>query len=86
MPLGPDADAAGEVWFLARHQTGVTVDAWGDGLLVVVYQPPTEKRPRGTTMMTLTTYGMSEADLADLQARWQGWWDTRFETVGPGCD
>ena len=35
LPLGPDADASGEVWFLARHQTGVTVDAWGDGLLVV---------------------------------------------------
>jgi len=86
MPLGPDADAAGEVWFLARHQTGVTVDAWGDGLLVVVDQPPTDKRPRGTTMMTLTTYGLSETALADLQTRWQGWWDARFETVAPGCD
>lgn len=86
MPLGPDADAAGEVWFLARHQTGVTVDAWGDGLLVVVDQPPTEKNPRGTTMMTLTTYGLGEPALADLQSRWQGWWDARFETVAPGCD
>lgn len=86
MPLGPDADAAGEVWFLARHQTGVTVDAWGDGLLVVVDQPPTQKHPRGTTMMTLTTYGLSEPALADLQSRWQGWWDARFETEAPGCD
>ncbi|TPW03953.1 MAG: hypothetical protein FD125_1360 [bacterium] len=86
MPLGPDADAAGEVWFLAPHQTGVTVDSWGDGLLVVVDQPPTEKHPRGTTMMTLTTYGLSDADLADLQTRWQGWWDARFESVAPGCD
>ena len=85
-PLGPDAGQSGEVWFTARHQTGVTVDAWGDGLLVVVDQPPTEKRPRGTTMLTLTTYGFSEAALADLQSRWQGWWDARFETVAPGCD
>ena len=86
MPLGPDADGSGRVWFLARHQTGVTVDAWGDGLLVVVDQPPTEKHPRGTTMMTLTTYGFNDAALADLQTRWQGWWDARFETVAPGCD
>lgn len=37
-------------------------------------------------MMTLTTYGLSDAALADLQTRWQGWWDTQFETVAPGCD
>jgi hypothetical protein len=86
MPLGPDADGSGQVWFLARHQTGVTVDAWGDGLLVVVDQPPTGKQPRGTTMMTLTTYGFNDAALADLHARWQGWWDARFETAAPGCD
>lgn len=86
MPLGPDEAAAGEVWFLARHQTGVTVEAWGDGLLVVVDQPPTAKRPRGATMLTLTTYGLSEAALADLDMRWKGWWDQRFETAAPGCD
>lgn len=86
MPLGPDAEASGQVWFLARHQTGVTVEAWGDGLLVVVDQPPNEKHPRGTTMLTLTTYGLSDTALADLQTRWQGWWNDRFETVGPGCD
>ncbi len=62
------------------------VDAWGDGLLVVVDQPPTVKQQRGTTMMTLTTYGFNDAALADLHARWQGWWDARFETVAPGCD
>ncbi len=85
-PLGPHTTASGQIWFTARHQTGVTVDAWGDGLLVVLDQPPSEKRPRGTTMITLTTYGLSETALADLQSRWQGWWDERFETVAPGCD
>ena len=84
-PLGPETRASGEVWFTARHQTGVTVDAWGDGLMVVVDQPPTDKKPRGSAMLTLTTYGLSEAALADLQARWQAWWDERFETVAPGC-
>ncbi len=83
-PIGPDA-STGEVWFTARHQLGVTVDAWGDGLLVVVDQPPNDDKPRGSTMLTLTTYGLSDAALADLQTRWQAWWDERFETVAPGC-
>lgn len=86
MPLGPDADASGQVWFVARHQIGVTVDAWGDGLLVVLDQPGNEKEPRGTTMLTLTTYGLSDAAFADLENRWKAWWDERFETVAPGCD
>lgn len=83
MPLGPDESAAGDVWFLSRHQTAVTVDAWGDGLLVVLDQPPTEKSPRGTTMLILTTYGLSDAAFADTEARWTGWWAPRFETVAP---
>ena len=83
-PIGPDA-SAGEVWFTARHQIGVTVDVWGDGLLIVVDQPPTGDKPHGSTMLTLTTYGLSDAAFADLQARWQAWWDERFETVAPGC-
>ncbi|WP_291832420.1 hypothetical protein [Brevundimonas sp.] len=83
-PLGPDA-ASGQVWFVARHQLGVSVDAWGDGLLVVVDEPATEKKPNGFTMLTLTTYDLSEAARADLQARWQAWWDERFETQAPGC-
>ena len=83
--LGPETEAAGEVWFTARHQTGVTVDGWGDGLLIVVDQPPTEKKPNGFVMLTLTTYGLDDAALGDLQARWQAWWDERFETAAPGC-
>lgn len=83
-PLGPDT-SAGQVWFTARHQIGITVDAAGDGLLIVVDQPPTEAKPRGFTMLTLTTYDLSETAFAALEARWKAWWDERFETVGPGC-
>ena len=86
MPLGPEARAKGEVWFRARHQIGVTVEAWGDGLLVALDQPADEKHPRGMTLLTLTTYGLGDAAFADLQARWQGWWDQWFETLAPDCD
>lgn len=83
MPLGPD-DASGQVWFVSRHQIGVTVDAWGDGLLVVAESPPkADKRPRGATMLTLTTYGLSDAAFADLEGRWKIWWEARFENAAP---
>lgn len=84
MPLGPEVDAAGQVWFVARHQIGVTVDAWGDGLLVVLDSPPHEdKHPRGSTMLTLTTYGLSDAAFADLEGRWKAWWNERFHNADP---
>jgi hypothetical protein len=83
MPLGPD-DASGHVWFVSRHQTGITVDAWGDGLLVVAESPPKkDKRPRGATMLTLTTYGLSDTAFTDLESRWKVWWDARFENADP---
>ena len=84
MPLGPEGDAAGQVWFVARHQIGVTVDAWGDGLLVVLDSPPHEdKHPRGSTMLTLTTYGLSDVAFADLEGRWKAWWNERFHNADP---
>ncbi len=36
-------------------------------------------------MLTLTTYSLGDDALSDLRARWQAWWDERFETVAPGC-
>jgi hypothetical protein len=83
MPLGPDA-ASGQVWFVSRHQIGVTVNAWGDGLLVVAESPPkADKRPRGATMLTLTTYGLSDRAFADLESRWKTWWEAHFENAAP---
>ena len=36
---------AGEVWFRSQNQLGISVDAYGDGLLVVSSEPPAA-RPR----------------------------------------
>ena len=84
MPLDPDGDAPSQVWFVARHQIGVTVDAWRDGLLVVLDSPPKEdKRSRGSTILTLTIYGLSDSAFADLEARWKAWWDARFDNADP---
>lgn len=74
----------GEVWFRSDHQLGVTVDAWGDGLLVVAFTEPTEEKPAGTAMALLSTYGLEEAADAELSDRWGAWWSERYPApTGP---
>jgi len=67
-------DVTGEVWFRSAHQLGVTVDAWGEGLLVVAGTAPSDADPAGTSMAILSTYGLDGADFGQLDTRWAGWW------------
>lgn len=85
LPAGPTVETSllgehvkGEVWFRSEHQLGVTVDAWGDGLLVVASNGPTEDKPEGTAMAVLSTYGLDEARLTEIRERWIPWWTERF--------
>lgn len=85
LPDGPTIDTAllgehvkGEVWFRSEHQLGITVDAWGDGLLVVSGTGPTDDKPEGAAMAILSTYGLDDARLAELSERWSSWWASRF--------
>jgi uncharacterized protein YndB with AHSA1/START domain len=55
--------AAGEVWFRSANQCGITVDGWGDGLLVA-----------GPGMAVLTTYGLDDTAIKELRTRWEQWW------------
>jgi uncharacterized protein YndB with AHSA1/START domain len=71
-------DTKTELWYRAEHQLGVTVDAWGGGLLVVASTGPTEAKPEGVAMAILSTYGLSDAQLAELTSRWQQWWTERY--------
>ncbi|MEU4195105.1 hypothetical protein AB0E69_24610 [Kribbella sp. NPDC026611] len=65
-----------EVWYTSEHQLGVTVDAWGNGLLVLSHLPPSDAKPEGASMAILSVYGST--DLDELAARWQTWWDERY--------
>ncbi len=71
-------DAETQLWYRSDHQLGVTVDAWGGGLLVVASTGPTDAKPDGTAMAILSTYGLSDARLAELTSRWQEWWAERY--------
>ncbi|MDA0636652.1 SRPBCC domain-containing protein [Nonomuraea sp. MCN248] len=65
---------AGTVWYRTDRQLGLTVDGWGDGLLVLTHTPPVAVHPEGGAMMVLTTYGQSDEEFAALEARWNAWW------------
>jgi hypothetical protein len=66
-------ELAGEVWFRSAHQLGLTVEGWGDGLLVVVERPPDDARPHGGGQLFLSSYGQDPAAYAAHFERWTAW-------------
>ena len=68
--------AKGEFWYTSEHQIGLTVDAWGNGLLVLSHIPPGDQKPDGATMAVLSLYG--DTDRTELDARWRAWWEPRY--------
>jgi hypothetical protein len=70
-----------EEWFRSEHQLGLTVDAWGGGLLIVSSVDPTPSKPQGAAMAILSTYGLDDAQLAALDARWRPWWAQHFPSA-----
>ncbi|GAB2654499.1 SRPBCC family protein [Kribbella swartbergensis] len=68
----------GQVWFTSEHQVGLTVEAWGNGLLILSHVPPSDKKPEGASMAILTLYG--DADRNSLDTRWKPWWESRYPT------
>ena len=68
-------ELTGTVWARAPRQLVLTVDGWGNGLLVLAEQPVNPHRPAGGTMLLLTTYGLDGAAFDALGARWAAWWD-----------
>ena len=71
-------DVTGEMWYRSDHQLGITVDAWGNGLLIVSGVDPAPGRPKGAAMAILSTYQLDDTHLADLESRWRTWWTARF--------
>jgi uncharacterized protein YndB with AHSA1/START domain len=69
---------SGSVWFRSEHQVGLTVDQWGDGLLVLSYIAPGEAKPSGAAMAVLTLYDLGDNEREQLGERWQDWWATSY--------
>ncbi|GAA3012237.1 SRPBCC domain-containing protein [Streptosporangium longisporum] len=71
----------GQVRFRSANQVGLTVEGWGDGLLVAGQNPPSPAHPGGTVMMVLTAYGLDEAAFTGLESRWNAWWAQTYPPV-----
>lgn len=80
-PFGDEL--AGRISHQNRFQLGVTVDAYGDGLIVIIDRPPGGKYPTGASMVTITTFGLADAAFTALESRWRAWWDAHFVTAPP---
>ena len=65
---------SGQVWHRAAHQAGVTVDQYGDGLVVVMEYDAATRPPHGGADVVVTTYGLDEAAHAAVAQRWEAWW------------
>ncbi len=70
-PLGERL--TGEIWYRSPHQIGVSVDAYGDGLIVVAGGSAPS---RG--MVVVTTYGLDEGAFDELKERWTAWWQATY--------
>lgn len=69
---------AGTVRYRTEHQLGLSVDAWGPGLLVLAGRPPSPKSPHGGGFALLTTFGASDEGLAWLRGAWSAAWGAAF--------
>jgi hypothetical protein len=76
---GPGDPLTGTVWFRSARQVGLTVEGWNDGLLVAAAVPGGTE---GATpaMAIATTYGLDDAAVAALGARWSAWWQATAVT------
>ncbi|GAA3445659.1 SRPBCC family protein [Planomonospora venezuelensis] len=75
---------AGEVWFRSDRQLGLTVDGWGDGLLVAAQSPASPAGRGGAAMMVLTSYGLGDEEFGALESRWTAWWERHFPAEPAG--
>ncbi len=74
---GAGLDLRGTGWFVSEHQTGVTVDSLGPGLLVAADKPGAQGESKGA-MAIVTTYGQGDADFARTVAQWSDWWRVHY--------
>jgi len=80
LPVGETV--TGAVWHRSARQVAMSVDSWGDGLMVITDQPAPNAGPNGGGTALLTTFGLSDAAFAALEQRWTAWWRQRFVKAG----
>jgi hypothetical protein len=72
---------AGTIWYRAAYQVGLTVDGYGDGLIIVGTRPKTAASAYGGGSLVITTYGMKDDAFAAFRDRWSRWWRGRYDVI-----
>ena len=67
--------------FRAAGQLGLTVDGYGDGLVIVNARPRTAKSPHDGGAVIITTYGFDDAAFTSVRDRWTTWWTGTYEVI-----
>ncbi len=70
---------SGEVWLSHPHLAALTVDAYGDGLVVVAHRPAQGEPPHGAVSVVLTAYGLDDGAWHLVREHWTGWWDAHVD-------
>lgn len=87
LTLGTSEEIAGKVWYRSNHQVGLTVHGYaehGDGLLIVADQPVIEElRPKGGSLVIISTYDLGASRLESIRALWDGWRAENYPTSEP---
>jgi hypothetical protein len=68
---------SGELWYRSAHQIGLTVDDYGDGLLVLTGKPAALEPARGSGTVLIATYCLADETLQAVHRRWREWWAAR---------
>ncbi len=71
----------GTVWYREPYQLGLTVDGYGDGLLIFNARPRTAKSLHGGGSVIVTTYGLDDAAFDQVLDRWKKWWAATYEVI-----
>ena len=69
---------AGKQWFRSTNQLGLTVDQWGDGLLIL-YESPGDEPVNAPVSAVLTTYGLDDRQFEQVERRWTDWWHANHQ-------
>jgi len=68
----------GTVWLRSERQLGLTVDRWGEGLLMLSDTGPADPEP-GSSGAILTVFVPDEQSREVLAERWSQWWAEHYE-------